>query len=91
MLECSLECLFLFLWLQAELVKFQETVLLLQDYYGGMAEAVPAQLPPPARLPLIEVQTTPSSLSITALCCVSDSAGEHRAPGTSFQQHRPRP
>ena len=59
-----------FLWLQAELVKFQETVLLLQDYYGGMAEAVPAQLPPPARLPLIEVQTTLFSPYHSIMLCV---------------------
>ena len=41
--------------LQAEVVKFQETVHLLQDYYCSMAESVPAQLPSPARLALVEV------------------------------------
>jgi adenylate kinase family enzyme len=44
--------------MQAEVVKFQETVHLLQDYYCSMAESVPAQLPSPARLALVELVAT---------------------------------
>ena len=40
---------------QAELVKFQDTVVLLQDYYCGLEGTTPAQLPPPGRVSLIEV------------------------------------
>ena len=41
--------------MQAELVKFQEALLLIQDYYSSMQGATPPQLPTPARVPLIEV------------------------------------
>lgn len=40
---------------QAELVKFEDAVLLIQDYYCSLQGATPPQLPPSVRVPLIEV------------------------------------
>ena len=37
-------------------MRFQESVLLLQDYYCSIEDSKPLQLPSPARVPLIEVQ-----------------------------------
>ena len=43
---------------QAEVDRFQDTIYILKDYYGGMQVRIPAEMVPPSdfmRLPLIEL------------------------------------
>ena len=84
--------------MQAELVKFQEVLLLIQDYYSSMQGAMPPQLPTPARVPLIEVcgpsAVQAHSIYVHVYACTSNnedsffsSAGVDWASGPSVQQH----
>ena len=60
---------------QAEVSKFQDTVLLVQDYYASLQGSPPAQLPAMAKVALIEVLTHHQNLSHSHdMCCFSLSA-----------------
>ena len=53
-------------------MKFQDTVILLQDYYASLQGVTPAQLISPARIPLIEViHGTLSYTCVAYQACVS--------------------
>lgn len=60
---------------QAELVKFEDAVLLIQDRYCSLQGATPPQLPASVRVALIEVGSGPSPPHHPLMCVSLCSAG----------------